>query len=79
MYKRQVEYGAKAPTPGTSSGTVLPSEFTAVFILKRLPVKAVESGQFQQMGGAGDNGSVYPVSYTHLDVYKRQVSSHAPD
>ena len=28
-------------------------------------------GQFDDLG-TGDNAYMYPVSYTHLDVYKRQ-------
>ena len=37
-----------------------------------------EEGEAKQMVWVTENGSVYPVSYTHLDVYKRQVLGLPP-
>ena len=34
---------------------------------------AIEKGKFTVIVGASGSGKSTPVSYTHLDVYKRQV------
>ena len=52
------EYGSKAPAPGTSRGTILPREFTAVFILERLPFDSVELRERQQVRRTRDNRRV---------------------
>ena len=38
-----------------------------------MKVKADDGWTVQQLLGNPDQGIVVPVSYTHLDVYKRQV------
>ena len=42
---------------------------------------SVGKTKFQGLWGQGevDGHKVVPVSYTHLDVYKRQVPLHCPD
>ena len=44
--------------------------------------RSAPQGSAEQLAGATllrhpSAGSLYPVSYTHLDVYKRQVVDHA--
>ena len=49
----------------------VPKHFALGFAAYLLFMKAVKSENNQYFGQRGE--SFYPVSYTHLDVYKRQV------
>ena len=74
VYKRQIEDRLKAGMVLTGSeiksirnGRVSFNDSYCIFFKGELWVKSLFIGEYANAGYAG------PVSYTHLDVYKRQV------
>ena len=86
MYKRQ-ELGNKAKTY-MDQGLLVPDELVVDLVVDRVQQDDCKNGYVLEMC-IRDRGRAYriekrmshitivPVSYTHLDVYKRQVSNSA--
>ena len=64
---------------GNALGNTLPEQMKAVKITSRAIVDLIEEGcEVVVAHGNGLQVGMVTVSYTHLDVYKRQVQPQAP-
>ena len=73
MYKRQVEDTAKKDVPQESTLKDTVPLLESKVSISKVSRADVDVSNFSKASASSTMVSVTPVSYTHLDVYKRQI------
>ena len=78
VYKRQAKYTAVSVRECALDVAAMAETSTKVFVYEAMGRHAGWLAAAAGLAGTGKDDAPHPVSYTHLDVYKRQAPRSAP-